>query len=475
MGVGFGAEPAMRGPNARVIVSSSAPGMRTPAQSRLVVIVLVVVACCIVVRGTVALTVLDTDPHVVMQADSSSYLKPALALLEDGRFTEAAGDPHPEFLRTPGYPAFIALVYFLAGHRVVALLLAQVMVGAATVLVAFFLGRRSASSTVGIVAAALLVLEPLQLYTTGTILTEALATLCLTLVALLGFVVVGTPRPALRWPFLLGLTLAVATLVRPVTYYLPALVVAFLIVAALRRRTPWRDAATVLAAFLVPLVVLVGGWQLRNDETVGSWRFSGIEAKNLYLYRAAEIVATDQHTHLGVAQRELLDQLGNRGKTSQGPYYARMYRRGLAIVEGHPVTATEDALAGLVDEITSARSRFFAYVGLPDPPALLGDLAIALLMALYTLAALGIIAAVRARKNLMGHAFVLAVAAYVLVASAGPEAAAGRGERFRAVIMPLVVVYAARGAVEGIARARTVVHAHRTRPSLPRRSLPSAR
>ena len=83
--------------------------------------------------------------------------------------------------------------------------------------------------------------------------------------------------------------------------------------------------------------------------------------------------------------------------------------------------------------------------------------------------------AVRARKNLMGHAFVLAVAAYVLVASAVPEAAAGRGERFRAVIMPLVVVYAARGAVEGIARDRTVVHAHRTRPSSPRRSLPSAR
>ena len=38
-------------------------------------------------------TVLDTDPHVVMQADSSSYLKPALALLEEVTYVELSDRP----------------------------------------------------------------------------------------------------------------------------------------------------------------------------------------------------------------------------------------------------------------------------------------------------------------------------------------------------------------------------------------------
>jgi hypothetical protein len=37
------------------------------------------------------------------------------------------------------------------------------------------------------------------------------------------------------------------------------------------------------------------------------------------------------------------------------------------------------------------------------------------------------------------------VAVYVLLLSAGPEAFGGRGERFRAPIMPILVLYAAYG------------------------------
>ena len=460
----------MAGATANVIVPPSATtsARRRP---RVGTLVLLVVLGCIVVRGAVALTVYEADPHVATQADSPTYLEPALALLDHGRFSESANDRQPEFLRTPGYPAFIALVYLVAGHHVVALLLAQVLLGAATVLVLFALGRRMGSDAVGLLAAALLVFEPLQLYTTGSVLTESLATLLLALVALFGFIVFAAPAPTRRVAFLLGLALAVATLVRPVMYYLPLVVVAFVASTVVRRRTTWRDACRVLAALLVPLVVLVGGWQLRNHEAVGSWRVSGIEGKNLYLFRAAEIVAAREHTHLAVAQARLLAELGPLGSTRQGPYYERMYRRGLAIVEGHPLLAVEDALGGLVDEVTSARSRFFAYIGLRDPPPLLGDLATLLLVALYAFAVVGVVAVVRARRDLLGHAFVLAVAVYVLVASAGPEAFAGRGERFRAVIMPIVVLYAARGIVDVVARRRSLgLTEDDARTSLPTRS-----
>jgi len=124
-----------------------------------------------------------------------------------------------------------------------------------------------------------------------------------------------------------------------------------------------------------------------------------------------------------------------------------MYRRGLAIVESNPVQAVEDATHGLIDEITSTRSRFFAYVGLQPVPIGLADAAAALLLAVYLLAVSGIRSVIRARRDLLAHVFVLGVAAYVLLVSAGPEAIGGRGERFRAVVMPILIVYAAAGAI----------------------------
>jgi hypothetical protein len=54
----------------------------------------------------------------------------------------------------------------------------------------------------------------------------------------------------------------------------------------------------------------------------------------------------------------------------------------------------------------------------------------------------------------MAHVFVLGIAVYVLVLSAGPEAFGGRGERFRAPIMPILILYAAY-AIHALWRARS--------------------
>jgi hypothetical protein len=114
---------------------------RGPAWSPRTVL-LVVLAVCVVVRGAGALAVLLTNPHVVVQVDSASYLRPALALLDHAHFLRSSAVHEPEFVRTPGYPAFIALVYLVFGASHAALLLAQVVVSTLTVLVVWRLGVR---------------------------------------------------------------------------------------------------------------------------------------------------------------------------------------------------------------------------------------------------------------------------------------------------------------------------------------------
>ena len=151
----------------------------------------------------------------------------------------------------------------------------------------------------GLVAASILALDPLQFWASGTLLSESLMGFLLLLAVALGFRVFAPRRIGIVWPLLLGLTLAVATLVRPVTYYL--LVVASC-VRGPGRTTAQRGPAVAGVAFLVPVVLLVGGWQVRNEREVGSWRLASVEAVNMRFYRAAAIVADREGIDLVTVQ-----------------------------------------------------------------------------------------------------------------------------------------------------------------------------
>ena len=77
-----------------------------------------------------------------------------------------------------------------------------------------------------------------------------------------------------------------------------------------------------------------------------------------------------------------------------------------------------------------------------------------LLVAFYAVCLYGMVLTARQRRDLLAHGFVVGIALYILLASAGPEAFGGRGERFRAPIMPILILYAARGAHALYASAR---------------------
>ena len=179
------------------------------------------------------------------------------------------------------------------------------------------------SVSVGLLAAAMTVFEPLQWYSAGTMLSESLDTLLLMLVVATGFIMFTQEKPKLRWPFLLGIAIATATMVRPVTYYLPLFVIAVVTYQAVRRRVTLRHGARMIAAFLFPVIVIIGGWQLRNHEAVDSWRFSAVEAKNVDLFRAAGVVADEDGISLTAAQRRLITRLGTHAGESEGAYFGR--------------------------------------------------------------------------------------------------------------------------------------------------------
>jgi len=184
--------------------------------------------------------------------------------------------------RTPGYPAFLALV----GSDEVAFFL-QMLMGLATTLLLFYivwrLTRRPALAGLAGLAHSL---NLGQLFFEANLLTETLTTFLLALC--MAGMLIWLESPARRSPWLalaLGLVSALALLVRPLFIFLPVWMFVFLLASLLAEKAAsWRlsallrglprlgaPAALRLAAFLLPVILLAGGWVTFIHARFGDW------------------------------------------------------------------------------------------------------------------------------------------------------------------------------------------------------------
>ena len=191
--------------------------------------------------------------------------------------------------RAPGYPAFLAGIYFLAGTGRMAVMLAQAFVDLATCVlaagIAYRLAADSPDGTRTRVAAAALWLTALCPFTANYAavpLTEVLATFFTTLALLIflspqGMVIdrLASDRDLLRaariW-FAGGLVVGLGTLVRPET---PLLLVAVLVALWLRYRHPanWKRMTLATLWMIVGLLLALAPWAARNSISVGRAQF----------------------------------------------------------------------------------------------------------------------------------------------------------------------------------------------------------
>lgn len=410
---------------------------------------------CFLVAATLrmawALYIGRTHPGIAQFPDSSSYLDPAHSLLDRGRFDAVSGRPgRPMLFRTPGYPTFIAVVQALFGRSIVPVLVVQGLVGGLVAPMVVDLSRRlgvgdRAAHGAGWVAA----LEPLSIVAAGFVLTETLAQA--TTVAAVWLVVRLVQER--RWPLSLGAgtALAVTVLIRPGVYYLlPVLVV---LVVWMVRHADRRWA--VVAGLVLPLVVTVASWQVRNQVVADFGSFSALEHASVGLWKGVGVDRRDRGLQGGFrplqveAALEAARRAGSRSPdpdallnglapddVDQAAYFRELRSLGVGHIRAHPDLFIRDIVAGSAVVAVDVDETRLGLSPLTTRPAVEVVLQVGLLL-LYLTALFGAIALVRRHGR---ELLLIAVpVAYVFATSSGPEAAG----RFRLPVLPLLIPLAA--------------------------------
>ena len=231
---------------------------------------------------------INDNPGVFIEKDSRSYLAPADALFQEGRFDTEPGSNTPETLRTPGYPAWLAGVYFLFGKSADVLIFSQTALFLGTLVLLYSLAERMFGSRAALLAVIFLALDPSSLSYTFKVLTETLATFLALGLAYFIFKFFETAKRNV-FGFLAGLSLALATLVRPTFYYfLPVLLIVFS-VFLVREKVEGKKIVAALLLTALPVVLIVGGWQWRNFEKAGVFQITTIRGWVLYLGKGSQI------------------------------------------------------------------------------------------------------------------------------------------------------------------------------------------
>jgi 4-amino-4-deoxy-L-arabinose transferase-like glycosyltransferase len=170
--------------------------------------------------------------------------------------------------RTPGYPAFLAIV---GPDELVWIL--QMVMGVCVTLLFFYCGWQiTGRGWFGGIAALAHTLNVSQFFFEANILSETLTTFLVTLtLAGITFWLYQFRHQRLWLAFGLGLLASLALLVRPLFIYLPFWVFLFLVPTRSQEEDAFRLNLPAAAAYMLPVVFMLGGWVNHIHNQFGDW------------------------------------------------------------------------------------------------------------------------------------------------------------------------------------------------------------
>ena len=227
--------------------------------------------------------------------DATEYYQLAQSLCDHFAFgvTGPSGEWSADTWRTPGYPAFLALVMTLVGRSPAALIAVQHLLGMLSTWLIFSIASRHMSTRRAGLVTLLFFLEPYHHYYSFGRLSTSLfvALLLVTWYAWERALEMATWRRACLWSLCAGLLV----LVRPIALFVPVFLVAGWMVGQLRGdnsggETRSRGRRIVLScAVLATACAAPAAWMFRNLDVAGRFALSSQRGVVLAYFKAAEV------------------------------------------------------------------------------------------------------------------------------------------------------------------------------------------
>jgi len=232
------------------------------------VVILFIIA--FLLRLLIALTI-----QTPIISDDSDYHEIGKAVAEGRGFSNL---DHLTAIRTPGYPIFLSICYRLCGPSIIAVRCFQAFIDTITCLLLFLIGRSLFNERIAFIAFGTLAIFPLHLVYIPRLLSEILFTMFLLLYIWL-MIRKWEKYHMLLQIFLGGITLGIATLVRPTAGIL--LCVGFWFIW--NQYIPRKEKALNTAVFIAAFTIILLPWLMRNQIVFGHFALTSTTGTNLWI------------------------------------------------------------------------------------------------------------------------------------------------------------------------------------------------
>jgi len=218
----------------------------------------------------------DVVKNTIVIADASEYHQLAVSLL-----TKKSFEDYNAF-RTPGYPVLVAMLYSISSSKVWFVLLFQIFLSLISVLFVYKIALIIFSRKVGLFSAFLFAIDIYQAWYTITLLTDTFFVFLF--LASIYYLCKSIKENNLLSIGLSALFLGMATLVRPISFLFPFIVIVFILfICNLKLNTK----LVYSLVFGLIFMASISPWLFNNYSKYGEMQLSSISGSNLLFWNVA--------------------------------------------------------------------------------------------------------------------------------------------------------------------------------------------
>lgn len=214
--------------------------------------------------------------NMIIVSDASVYHHLALSVLSKKSFDDFNA------YRTPGYPVFIALLYSISSGSVWFVLIIQILLNIISVVLVYKIAAAIFPRKIALLSAFLFAVDISQALYTVQLMTDSLFVFMFLVSAY--YLCKSIKENNLLSICLSALFLGIATLVRPISFLFPFVVIFFILVLC-NLKLKMKIVYSLL--FGIIFIATISPWLLYNNSKYGETKLSSISGSNLLFYNAA--------------------------------------------------------------------------------------------------------------------------------------------------------------------------------------------